>query len=110
MFGIYGCSQQANQCGYFSAQYPKISLPPAGLSKVPLDLPVIKKASQLVEKCYPKNNYMGFDNKIQIQEALLGKNDEYFIVAQLDGVSDLILVFKANSDGRIVGSYQSSMM
>lgn len=104
-----GCSQQVNQCAHFSSKYPRIRLSPAELSEVALDLPAIKRSIASIAECYPKSAYMGIHNKIEIREALRHNGNEYFVIAQLDGVSELILVFKVNSQGRIIGSYQSSM-
>ena len=109
MLATCGCSQQVDQCAYFSSKYPRIRLSPANVSEVSLDLPAIKKSTASIAECYPKNAYMGFHNKIQIIEALRDNESGYFVIAELDGVSELILVFKVNSQGRIIGSYQGSM-
>lgn len=81
--------------------------------KIPLESAFIKKASSQIMKCYPQYKYMETDprlHKIEIVDARAGKAGEYFIVTELYGVTDIVIAFKVDGSGNLLGSYAASYL
>jgi hypothetical protein len=105
----YGCSQATIKCANFPFGYKRMNIVTSTFKEVRLDLPEIKRSLLTIQECYPSHRYMEFNNKLEIKYALRFRDNAYLVVAELDGVSDLILMFEIDREGEIIGSYQGSM-
>jgi hypothetical protein len=107
---ICGCSQVEDKCAHFPSAYVRSNITLSNFEKAPIAQPEIRMALATIRKCYQRNRYIGFDNSLKIRQALKHRGDRYLIVAELDGVSDLLLVFEIDRNGSVISSYQKSTL
>jgi hypothetical protein len=105
----YGCSQPSHGCEAFPHEYSRLYMRDIGKTRASLNTPAIKIASAKIAECYPRHRFMGYEDKLEILEARADDSGNYFIIWELYGVDDLLLVFKADRSGNVVGSYQSTL-
>jgi len=53
---------------------------------------------------------MALDYTMEIRDHRVLDNRFYLVIAELHGADDLMLIFKVDESGNVVGSYQRSML
>jgi hypothetical protein len=106
---LSGCARKIDECAYFPKEYPRNNIPVSKMKQIKPNLPHIEIALATIQRCYASHAYMGFDNSLKVWKIVKDEHNMYFVVAELEGVSDLIIIFKVDQGGNIIASYQDSM-
>jgi len=126
LVGSSGCKQQADRCSGFpnpGGRFSVLMLYPPQFSGEPqrrmtysdaqLDDPKVRKAKEEIALCYPRRVHEDFRESLENMRfvgARLSPSGQYYLVYDFLNMTDVVVVFELNQQGRIMRSMVGSMV